>query len=281
MGGLPTAELNKLEMEFLASLNFELGTSPYELHRTYELLLNHCYAYPELMAIAEESELMRMHQKSELYRSQVICSGASETTTESEDTAMVLSPHLAPVASPSIDAPLSQDEEMKCVAGPQQEQQRGLPTPPASPDSPQQTPAEASLAKPKLPMAPPPVHHKSIDVSMRNNSAPLLHFSSTGNSGLYAQQFYMQQQQQQKALSHQQSLNQNENRTRPLTTMMDYLKKDRAASMSPSMAQAKMPHSVFRRQTCRSIDHHYPNAAGGPYKEPWRQGSPMIGGMRS
>jgi len=41
VGGLPTTELNKLEIEFLSSLDFNLGVTPAELHAAYESLIRH------------------------------------------------------------------------------------------------------------------------------------------------------------------------------------------------------------------------------------------------
>lgn len=293
-------------MEFLASLNFELGTSPYELHRTYELLLNHCYAYPDLMALAEPAELERIHRQSMKYRDLVMTQVSGDAVMGSP-----LSPPVAPVATVAEDEKM--EGNMEDAAGPAAplSTQKGtaLPTPPASPDSPVEAPLKTSLGvekqpamKTQLPMPPPPVVMNKVDVTMRNNSAPLLHFGHLSHhqhqqqQQLYQQQYYMQQQQQQKYYqnaammtrgvappypsqeamavtgTNAYGLPRSTSGSRPLTTMMDHLKQERASSMSPSMKI----HPVFSRQTCRSID-HYPAVA----TEPWRQGSPLIGSMRS
>lgn len=287
-------------MEFLASLNFELGTSPYELHRTYELLLNHCYAYPDLMALAEPAELERIHRQSLKYRDLVMTQVSGDTVMEAP-----LTPPAAPVVAAKQDETM--EEKIEDAAGPAvpTSDQKGaaLPTPPASPDSPIEAPLKATLKvedkpamKTRLPMPPPPAVMNKVDVTMRNNSAPLLHFGQLAHhqqqQQLYQQQYYMQQQQQQKYYQNAATMGggfapsypsettglnayglpRSTSGSRPLTTMMDHLKQERASSMSPSMKI----HPVFSRQTCRSID-HYPTAA----TEPWRQGSPLIGSMRS
>jgi len=69
VGGLPTSELNKLEMEFLSALDFNLGVTPAELHAAYESLIRHVKSNSNVLlhVVGCDEELERLHEQAEYY----------------------------------------------------------------------------------------------------------------------------------------------------------------------------------------------------------------------